>query len=278
MKPSYEASVHGKALAKGIAQAPSCSSCHNAHNIESTTMTTKIKEGCLRCHKDAAKAHNKWLKNPPVTLPTFAKAHFDVVSCATCHSPGAERRIYLTLHGRKTGKPLAAEEAAKLLGTTPEGLKDGFDSNKDGKIDGRDLWNVTADLFKMGVTPIFMGTMDVGNSVESHMIAPKAETVKDCNKCHLPNAEFFQNVFIAVKKADGKPTLIAAEKDTVKSVFSIVPVSKFYAIGGSSIGLWDILFVVALIGGIAVPIGHMSLRILFSPIRSLRKMGKGGKK
>ena len=278
MKPSYEASVHGMAFAKGNAEAPSCSSCHNAHNIESTTMTTKIKDGCLKCHKDAAKAHNKWLKNPPVTLPTFAKAHFDVVSCAACHSPDAQRRIYLTLHNRKTDKPLPEEELAKLLDTEPGKVKAGLDTNKDGKVDGKDLWNMFALLFKKGTAATFKGTLDVSNSVESHMIAPKAEAVKDCTQCHLPDAKFFQNVFVAVKKSDGKPTLIPAEKDTVRSVFSIIPASKFYAIGGSSIELWDILFIVALIGGIAVPIGHIALRIVFSPIRSLRRMGKGGKK
>jgi hypothetical protein len=33
-----------------------------------------------------------------------------------------------------------------------------------------------------------------------------------------------------------------------------------------------------LIGGIAVPIGHITFRIITSPLRSLRRMGKGGKK
>jgi hypothetical protein len=278
MKPSYESSVHGKAFIKGKAEAPSCSSCHNAHNIESTTMTTKIKDGCLKCHKDAAKAHNKWLKNPPIALPTFAKAHFDVVSCAACHSPDAKRRIYLTLYNQKTEKPLPEEELVKLLDTEPRKLKEGFDPNKDGKVDGQDLLKIFGNLFSKGVSTTFMGTMDVSNSVESHMIAPKAEAVKNCEKCHIPGTEFYNDVFVAVKKSNGKPILIPAEKDTVRSVFSIIPVRKFYAIGGSSIELWDILFIVALIGGIAVPIGHMSLRIIFSPIRSLRRMGKGGKK
>ena len=45
-----------------------------------------------------------------------------------------------------------------------------------------------------------------------------------------------------------------------------------------SITLFDILFVVTLIGGLAVPIGHITLRIITSPLRSLRRMGKGGKK
>jgi hypothetical protein len=49
-------------------------------------------------------------------------------------------------------------------------------------------------------------------------------------------------------------------------------------LGSTSIKLFDILFVVALIGGIAVPIGHITFRIITSPLRSLRRMGKGGRK
>jgi hypothetical protein len=83
---------------------------------------------------------------------------------------------------------------------------------------------------------------------------------------------------MVIKKADGKPILFKAKKEVVNSFYTIVPATKFYALGSTSIKLFDILFVVALLGGIAVPIGHISLRIITSPLRSLRKMGKGGKK
>jgi hypothetical protein len=64
----------------------------------------------------------------------------------------------------------------------------------------------------------------------------------------------------------------------LKSFYAIVPTSKFYVLGSTNLKLWDILFIVALIGGIAVPIGHLTLRIITSPLRSLRSMKKGGKK
>jgi len=94
----------------------------------------------------------------------------------------------------------------------------------------------------------------------------------------VTNAELFKDVFVVIKKEDGKPVLINAKREILTSVMSILPMSKFYVLGSTSIELFDILFIVALIGGIAVPIGHISIRILFSPIRSLRRMGKGGKK
>lgn len=278
MNASYEASMHGKARIKGDEKAPSCASCHNAHNVESAKMTTKIKDGCLKCHKDAAKVHSRWLYNPPVKLSTFSIAHFDGVSCAACHSPGAERGIYLTPYNRKTGKPLSEDEIMKTLGLESDGLMKKFDSNSNGSIEPKEMWNIFAELFKKGERITFMGNMDVQKATEAHMIGSKAEGVKDCDKCHKPNAELFQNVFVVIKKSDGKPLIIPASKEILNSVYAILPMSKFYVLGSTSIKLLDIIFIIALIGGIAVPIGHISFRIITSPIRALRKMGKGGKK
>ena len=278
MKASYEASIHYKERIKGNEKAPICSSCHNAHNIESTKMTTKIKEGCFKCHKDMEKVHSRWLKNPPITLSSFAGAHFDVVSCAACHSPDAKRGIYLSLYDRKTGNPLPEEELLKLLETDSNGLMGKIDTNGDGSIDAKELWNLFQQLYKKGITTIFLGKMDVSTAAGAHQIAGKANAVKGCENCHRPDTKLFKDVFIVVKKAEGKSTILNAKREVLNSVFSIAPVSKFYALGSTNIKLFDILFIVALIGGIAVPIGHASLRIITSPIRSLRRMGKGGKK
>lgn len=278
MKSSYEASVHNKARIQGKKDAPVCSSCHNAHNIESTRLTTKIKEGCFKCHKDMGKVHNKWLKNPPITSSTFAGAHFDVVSCAACHSPDAKRRIYLSLFDCKTGKPLTEEEVIKILDTDSAGLMGKIDMNSDGSVEGKEVWNIFRLLLNKGVRITFMGKMDVSNASEAHKIGAKAEATRECVKCHHPESPFFENVFIAISKADGKTTLLPAKKGVLNSIYSIIPIRKFYAIGGTNISLFDILFYVALIGGIAVPIGHLTLRIVFSPIKALRRMGKGGKK
>lgn len=278
MDSSYEASIHGRAREKGNEKAPVCSSCHNAHDVQFTAMTTKIKENCLKCHKDAGKVHNKWLSNPPITLPSFAQTHFDVVSCAACHSAGSERAVYLSLYNRKTGKPLPEEELLKILDTDSEGLAAKIDENGDGIIDAKEIWDLFAHLYKKGVTTVFIGKMDVRTATEAHMIDSKADAVKDCDKCHSPGAEFFKDDFVVIKRADGNLLLLKAKGEVLNSIYTILPVRKFYALGSTSVKLFDILFIIALIGGIAVPIGHMSLRIITSPLRALRRMGKGGKK
>ena len=48
---------------------------------------------------------------------------------------------------------------------------------------------------------------------------------------------------------------------------------EFYAIGGTRSQLLDILFVLVLLGGAAVPIGHMTVRLL---ARKLLKKSAGG--
>jgi hypothetical protein len=278
MNASYEESIHGKAWNEGNRAAPTCSACHNAHDVASTTMTTKIKEGCLKCHKDMGKVHNKWLSNPPFTLPSFAHAHFDVVSCASCHSSGADRAIYLSLYNRVKDTPLSEEDLTRVLGTDSKGLLAKIDLNGDGIIDAKEMWDLFARLYKRGMTSVFMGRMDVQTATAAHLIGGKAEATKDCADCHHPDAKFFKDIFIVLKKAEGKPQMLKAKRDVLNSIYTIIPVSKFYALGSTNITLFNILFIIALIGGIAVPIGHLSLRIITSPLRSLRKMGKGGKK
>ncbi len=277
MNSSYEASMHGKAFRKGVENAPSCASCHGAHRVEST-LTTGIKTGCLTCHKDAARAHNTWLKNPPITLPSFAELHFEGASCAACHSaPGAARAVYLSIFDRKSGKPLPEEALVAALETDSEGLMEKIDTNADGGIDAKEIWDLFALLRKKNTPTVFLGTMDVTNSKDAHLIGAKSEAAKDCERCHHPEAAFFQDIFLVMKNTEGKTTLLRAKGDVLNSIYSIIPARTFYVLGSTSITLFDILFVVALIGGIAVPIGHITLRIITSPLRSLRRMGKGGK-
>ncbi|MGB9715070.1 MAG: cytochrome c3 family protein [Thermodesulfovibrionales bacterium] len=275
---SYEASIHNKARLQGKTDAPICSSCHNAHDIQSTKITTKIKEGCFKCHKDMDRIHNKWLKNPPISLPTFAQLHFDVISCAACHSADSTRRIYLSLFDTKTGKPLTEDETMKIIYTNTDGLKEKIDTNGDGNIEGKEMWNLFYMLSKKGKRTTFMGKMDVSSASEAHKIGSKTEATRECVDCHQPKSPYFENVFIVVSTDSGETKLLTAQKGILNSVYSILPVRKFYAIGGTNIRLFDILFYLALLGGIAVPIGHITLRIITSPIRSLRRMGKGGKK
>ena len=274
----YKTSVHGEALTKTKENAPTCSSCHNAHDVKVTARTTKMKDACLKCHKDADNLHKKWLSNPPIKLSSFAGLHLDTIACATCHSPRAGGGVYLTLYDKKTGYPFPEEKVLKLLKTDSAGLVKKIDTNEDGNVDAREVWNFTQRLKRKGADVTLRAIMDVRTGIEAHQLTAKAKAVKECEKCHQADSHFFKNVYIVLSKADGKPTLYTAEQGVLNSPFSVLPVNQFYVLGSTNIKLLDILFIIVVIGGLCVPIGHITLRIITKPIRHLRKMGKGVKK
>ena len=61
----------------------------------------------------------------------------------------------------------------------------------------------------------------------------------------------------------GMPIRYGASKEVLSSAFSIDSIGGFYAIGGTRITFLDVLFVLALLGGIALPLGHLTLRWAF---------------
>ncbi len=94
----YSASVHGKAVARGVTQAPICTSCHGEHKIirpsnsSSPVNAAHIRETCGSCHGDVRLTKK-------FGLPTDRIVSFDssfhglaskagsqsVANCASCH-------------------------------------------------------------------------------------------------------------------------------------------------------------------------------------------------
>jgi len=94
----YRASVHGKALANGITQAPLCTDCHGEHKIikhtnsESPVNSSHIRETCGSCHGDVRLTRRFGM--PSDRLVSFdasfhglaAKSGSQTVAnCASCH-------------------------------------------------------------------------------------------------------------------------------------------------------------------------------------------------
>lgn len=50
---AYGASVHGRARARGDADAPACSDCHGAHGVERAAQAAATGDACTACHADA---------------------------------------------------------------------------------------------------------------------------------------------------------------------------------------------------------------------------------
>ncbi|MEW6108829.1 MAG: hypothetical protein AB1632_06655 [Nitrospirota bacterium] len=263
----YSKSVHGMARANGVHKAPLCSSCHFAHEVKVTAMTEKIKSACLGCHKEAEAAHEKWLPN--------AGLHLSAVACAACHSPNSGRGIYLRLYDENTGKPFTEEQIVNLLGIGYENLSQRIDAHGDG-IDSYELWDIVKQLNARGADArlTFLGRMDVSTGSEAHQLSLKKNAVRECESCHRSNSDFFKSVTVAVVKADGRITRYNAKPEVLGSMVSLLSLKQFYVLGSTRLKILDWIGIAMVLGGISVPIAHITFRILTSPIREAKRLNK----
>lgn len=94
----YNASVHGKAVARGVPEAPVCTDCHGEHNIlrpkqqDSLVNVRQIRDTCGRCHNDV-KLTEKFGMSADRLTSFDASFHGlalragsqSVANCASCH-------------------------------------------------------------------------------------------------------------------------------------------------------------------------------------------------
>jgi hypothetical protein len=251
---AYAQSVHGKARADGNVirpdhiQAPICADCHQAHEVNAVASGEQLRATCLNCHDDAKLAHAAWLPN--------SELHLSVVSCPACHSPLAERRIDLELYD-----PLA--EILVGQDDSYDGMAERMHSaeqSADG-LDALGLWQVVRESSREGqaVDVTLRGRMKVSSGVEAHQLAIKGAAVRNCDSCHKQGSEPFQNVTVSITNPDGRKHYYEADRKVLNSVVSVDSIGGFYALGGTRIRLLDGLAILGLIGGLAVPIGHLTI-------------------
>ncbi|MDH3941957.1 MAG: cytochrome c3 family protein [Xanthomonadales bacterium] len=251
---AFEQSIHGLARSEGNlirgdhVQAPSCTGCHNSHDISAVTDTDYLVPTCISCHEVAELAHEQWLPN--------AGMHLKSVGCAACHSPQAELRVDLQLYDRLRQAPVRQNENN---GTVQETLA-AIDTNGDG-LDPVELWKLVRQINDQEeVSDItLLGRLEVTNSVDAHRLAASTEAVRSCESCHRSDAEPFQNVTVSLSRKDGRKESFKADRKVLASAMSVDSVGGFYAPGGTRIKLLDGLLVLAILGGLAVPVVHISL-------------------
>lgn len=95
----YQESVHGKALAKGVKDAPVCTDCHGEHTImkpqelASTVNAGEVANTCAKCHSKAVIMEKYGVKSEQVA--TYKESFhgianefgvFKAANCASCHT------------------------------------------------------------------------------------------------------------------------------------------------------------------------------------------------
>jgi len=252
----HEGSVHATRLRQGSPAAPLCTGCHGFHSVSPRTAY----ETCTGCHAAALTAHQSWLPN--------AGLHHEVVSCAACHAPAVLRMIDLRLY----------DGAAKKWVSEPEGLAwfeklaRSIDADGNG-LDPVELRKLLSEINKdaAGLPRTLRGRVELRTGVEAHQLSDKGKAIKGCENCHQNGAEPFRNVTISVIGPDGRPIRYPAQESVLSAALALESLPEFYAIGGTRSKWLDVLFVLALFGGVAVPIGHMTARWL-----SRKFLEKGG--
>lgn len=249
---AYAQDVHGQErIAKGKA-APLCADCHKAHAVKAASFGTGVQDACLACHENAAAQHQAWLPN--------AARHFEAISCPACHAPNAKRRVNLRLIDAGTQTQLSEKKGVPQFVARTAAA----DATNMG-LDERALLSLLKD-FNQGSgndKVVLQGRLEVSAGVEAHQISDKAQALKDCNACHQAGAEPFQSVTLTIAGPDGRPLRHGVQQNVLTSLTSIDSVRGFYAIGASRIQLLDVLLVLVVLGAIAVPSAHMSLKWYF---------------
>jgi hypothetical protein len=248
---AYLGSVHGKSRSNSAASfAPICSGCHNAHDVKPVSFGQGPQAACSGCHAEVLEAHQKWLPN--------AALHFEAVSCPACHSPTAQRKVDLMLIDNQT-KARATEQIGIPLFEASAG--------SDGRgIDALTLWNLLQTLNRdsaAGNKTILRGRLTVRTGPQAHQLADKSKALGDCGTCHRDGSEAFKSVTISLVGPDGRRVGYGANADVLNTPISLESVGGFYAIGGTRIKLLDILLILAILGGVGIAAGHVTLGWIF---------------
>lgn len=256
---AYAGSVHGQARKQGRMDAPVCSNCHSAHDVSATT-GDHLKDACLGCHPGALAAHQTWLPN--------AEQHFEAVSCPACHAPGAKRKVDLRLYDN-----VAQQRVAEKAGVPQFESRARSADAKGTGLDAMALQSLLREFNREGIDnkTTLRGRLEVTTGVEAHQLAGSTQAIRDCAKCHRQGADPFQSVTVSIVGPDGRPLRYDAKQEVLNSMISVDSVGGFYAIGGTRIKLLDVLLALALLIGVGVPVGHLTLTWLFR--RYAKKIG-----
>ncbi|MCW8926204.1 MAG: hypothetical protein OQJ84_08110 [Xanthomonadales bacterium] len=250
---AYRESVHGSARLNGNIirdehiEAPICSDCHSAHQVTAMEIGDILRDKCFACHENVPLLHSQWLPN--------AGTHLDVVSCAVCHAPFAKHRFDFHFYDNETQTPVGLPENIEEFEKQFESLEE-----QGGNIDPLAVWKLVEESNKDTTANVTLrGRLEVKSGIWAHQIAPKSFAVRTCDSCHLAGHRQRMGITVSVPEQSGKVRTFETNRESLGTVGEIQTMSDFYEMGGSRSKLLDIMFLLSLAAGIAIPIGHFTL-------------------
>ena len=117
----------------------------------------------------------------------------------------------------------------------------------------------------------------MNDALYAHHLAPKARAVRTCEECHSTDSSFFQSASLAVEGPDSREADFDLDPAVLRSVYGAVLLKEFYVMSGTRLKAMDYAGAAIILGGIAVPVVHGSLRFLTRRLRSRKNDGREGR-
>ncbi|OQY20416.1 MAG: hypothetical protein B6I36_01190 [Desulfobacteraceae bacterium 4572_35.1] len=244
---TYTASVHGDNA--------TCTECHNPHAAFPPVSLSGVQmnKPCQQCHESAEieATHARWLPE--------AEVHISSVACVTCHSSSDKFVITLYPTHRKDNRAYAPYELMTFTEMQQTaGTENGaslIDTDSNGEISLDELSAFYANSAKSGLR---LWAMMTPENVDHDFRT--MDDRWDCTYCHAAGPEAMDSSYVAFPQADGTYKRLPMEKGATLNALFGTP--DFYMVGATRSKTLNIIGLLILLGGLAMPIGHGSIRFL----------------
>lgn len=235
----------------------SCTDCHNPHEVQPVVRVsgTDMNRACLDCHEEeeVVAVHGVWL--PQTTL------HIRSMPCVACHTGSEDYVItfYIEALEERAGRsPIVTLATYKEL-MTMAGIKDSvtsvIDLDSDGQISGDELRLFYREGRAKGLH--LWGMMTPEEATHDYTTL---DNRWDCSFCHASGPGAIQKSFVALPGPLDDYTRIPVESGAVLD--ALYGTADFYMIGATRSKILSLLGIAIILGGLAVPLVHGTLRLL----------------
>jgi len=241
----------------GHAENADCTDCHNPHYVHPLVGVSGIDVNCtcMECHEeeDVVSTHGVWL---PQTI-----LHIRALPCIACHTASEEYAVTFYVESMKEGMGMnptaspATHDELMALAKEGEDVASIIDLDADEEISFEELQT----FYHRGraYDLRLWGMMTPEEATHSYTTL---DNRWDCSFCHAKGPETVQKSFVALPGPHGGYERIPVHGEAALGDLFGSP--DFYMIGATRSRILTLLGFAIVLGGLAVPVFHGTLRLL----------------